>query len=285
MCRGFGSSGESRQRRPLATPRAVRGRWLPCWFEQASGRINLLRMMTWNSWSKPAPYRVSLASVKDEVPQVAVRLSGISSAVTPDAVLPFVGKITDDYGLYRALYEYQVDGGDPLTLPIGTVRFGQPTLENLDRFDLRATDAQTGQRSLTLKPKQRFSIVVKSTDSCNLTDEAHAGSSQQFTLEVVTSADLLALRTAPRAGTSTAFRSDTREGHRYRRAEPRGIDDTPVGGAAASPPPQQLPTPARSRNAILNCRRSSGRRSAYAIASSVFASPAPCKTSSNLRTK
>ena len=55
------------------------------------------------------PYRVSLAVVKDEVPQVAVRLAGISTAITPDAILPFVGKITDDYGLDRAWFEYQVD--------------------------------------------------------------------------------------------------------------------------------------------------------------------------------
>ena len=55
------------------------------------------------------PYRISLSVVKDDVPQVAVRLSGISTAITPDAVLPFVGKITDDYGLDRAWFEYQVD--------------------------------------------------------------------------------------------------------------------------------------------------------------------------------
>src|SRR3954451_6326335 len=57
------------------------------------------------------PYRVSLSAVKDELPQVAVRLSGISSAITPEAVLPFVGKITDDYGLDHAWFDYQVDGG------------------------------------------------------------------------------------------------------------------------------------------------------------------------------
>ena len=190
------------------------------------------------------PYRVSLASVKDEVPQVAVRLSGISSAVTPDAVLPFVGKITDDYGLDRAWYEYQVDGGDPLTLPIGTAPIGQPTLEKLDRFDLRATDAQTGQRALTLKPKQRFSIVVKSTDSYNLTDEAHAGSSQQFTLEVVTSADLLALLERRELALRQRFEAilekvtDTR--NLLSRVE---SDDTPADGAATSSPPAATSDP------------------------------------------
>jgi hypothetical protein len=190
------------------------------------------------------PYRVSLASVKDEVPQVAVRLSGISSAVTPDAVLPFVGKITDDYGLDRAWYEYQVDGGDPLTLPIGTAPIGQPTLEKLDRFDLRATDAQTGQRALTLKPKQRFSIVVKSTDSYNLTDEAHAGSSQQFTLEVVTSADLLALLERRELALRQRFEAilekvtDTR--NLLSRVE---SDDTAADGAATSSPPAATSDP------------------------------------------
>ena len=64
------------------------------------------------------PYRVSLAVVRDEVPQVAVRLSGISTAITPDAVLPFVGKITDDYGLDRAWFEYQVDATPAATKPL-----------------------------------------------------------------------------------------------------------------------------------------------------------------------
>ena len=57
------------------------------------------------------PYRVSLSVVPDEVPQVAVRLSGIGTAITPDAVLPLVGKISDDYGLDRIWFAYQVGNG------------------------------------------------------------------------------------------------------------------------------------------------------------------------------
>ena len=139
------------------------------------------------------PYRVSLSAVKDEVPQVAVRLSGISTAITPDAILPLVGKITDDYGLDRAWFEYQVDGDPVAQRPLAQQPSGEPTLEKLDTFDTRATDPNTGQRVLELKPKQRLTLSLKATDRFNLSKDPRAGSSQQFSLDVVTAADLLAL--------------------------------------------------------------------------------------------
>lgn len=142
--------------------------------------------------SSREPYRVSLSAVKDELPQVAVRLSGISSAITPEAILPFVGKITDDYGLDHAWFDYQIDGGKVASRLLVQQPRGEPNLEKIDPFDTRATDPKTGQRILTLKPKQRFTISLKATDRFNLTDEPHAGSSQQFVLDVVTVADLLA---------------------------------------------------------------------------------------------
>jgi hypothetical protein len=139
------------------------------------------------------PHRVSLSVVKDEVPQVAMRLAGIGSAVTPEAVLPFVGQITDDYGLDRTWFEYRVDGGDPQTTFLEQQPSGEPALEKIDAFDLRATNPETGQRALVLKPKQRFILALKAGDRYDLSDEPRAGSSRQFVLDVVTMADLLAL--------------------------------------------------------------------------------------------
>jgi hypothetical protein len=139
------------------------------------------------------PYRISLSAVKDEVPQIAVRLSGISTAITPDAVLPVVGKITDDYAIERAWFEYQVDGGAAITRPLAQKPHGQPVVDKLDSFDTRALDPNTGKRALELKPKQRFTLTLKAADRYNLTKEPRAGASQQFVLEVVTPADLLAL--------------------------------------------------------------------------------------------
>jgi hypothetical protein len=139
------------------------------------------------------PYRVSLAVVRDEVPQVAVRLAGISTAVTPDAILPFAGKVTDDYGLDRAWFEYQIDGGPPALRPLNRQPNGESLLDELGQFDLRATDESTGQRALELTPGQRFAMSLKAADRFDLVEGPHLGSSQQFVLEVVTPADLLAL--------------------------------------------------------------------------------------------
>ncbi len=187
------------------------------------------------------PYRISLAVVRDDVPQVAVRLAGIGAAITPDAILPLVGKVTDDYGLDRAWFEYQVDGGPSRTKPLATQPAGQASLKvgaasraaggdaspsrlggpaDDGQFDLRATDETTGKRLLELKPGQRFTLALKASDRFDLPEEprvdavaglseagasqaglaeagysesSRAGSSQQFTLDVVTPGDLLAL--------------------------------------------------------------------------------------------
>jgi hypothetical protein len=139
------------------------------------------------------PYRVSLAIVRDEVPQVTSRLSGIGTAITPDAVLPFVGKVVDDYGLDRAWFEYHIDGAQAVARPLVQQPQGEPLLETLGEFDLRAADEVTGQRAIMLTPGQRFGIAIKAADRFNLAEEPHAGSSQQYVLDVVSPADLLAL--------------------------------------------------------------------------------------------
>jgi hypothetical protein len=141
--------------------------------------------------SSREPYRVSLAVVRDEVPQIAVRLSGIGTTITPDATLPLVGKITDDYGLDRAWFEYQVDSGPVGVRPLVSEPASDTELDKLDPFDLRATDSATGKRAMELKPGQRFTLWLKAADRFDLSDAPRAGSSQQFTLDVVSPIDLL----------------------------------------------------------------------------------------------
>jgi hypothetical protein len=155
--------------------------------------VLLVNVTDHDSVTSREQYRVSLAVVRDEVPQVAVRLSGIGTAITPDAVLPLVGKITDDYGLDQAWFEYQVDGGPAATRPLTAQPDGEPLVNKLDHFDMRALDAATGKRAVELKPGMRFALVLKASDRFDLSDEPRAGSSQQFTLDVVTASDLLAL--------------------------------------------------------------------------------------------
>ncbi len=54
------------------------------------------------------PVRLTLIAAPDEAPVVALRLHGISTAITPDARLPVVGEVRDDYGLTRMWFEYQL---------------------------------------------------------------------------------------------------------------------------------------------------------------------------------
>jgi hypothetical protein len=139
------------------------------------------------------PYRVSMTVVRDEVPQVAVRVSGIGTAITPDAILPFKGKLTDDYGLARAWFEYRVDSGAAANRLLAAQLSGQAQLDEIDSFDTRAVDESTGKRALVLRPGQKLSLSLRATDYFDLNNQTRAGSSQLFTLDVVTMAELLAL--------------------------------------------------------------------------------------------
>lgn len=139
------------------------------------------------------PYRVSLSVVPDELPQIAVRLAGIGTAITPEAAIPLAGKIADDYGLDRIWFEYQVDGGPVQERPFASQPEGRPTQSDLDTFDTRAVDESSGERAVRLRPGQKLYLSVKASDRFDLADEPRAGGSQQFGLEVVTVDRLLAL--------------------------------------------------------------------------------------------
>ena len=60
--------------------------------------------------SNREPIPLALVAVPDEPPQVALRMAGIGTAITPNARIPVTGKISDDYGLARAWFEYVAEG-------------------------------------------------------------------------------------------------------------------------------------------------------------------------------
>ncbi|MCC7084335.1 MAG: hypothetical protein IT427_04940 [Pirellulales bacterium] len=59
------------------------------------------------------PVKIVLAMRPDDPPIIALRLRGISTAITPDARLPVIGEVRDDYGLTRVWFEYQLAEYDP----------------------------------------------------------------------------------------------------------------------------------------------------------------------------
>ncbi|MCL2743561.1 MAG: hypothetical protein FWE67_06905 [Planctomycetaceae bacterium] len=54
------------------------------------------------------PLRLDFNVVKDNLPAITARLDNIGSAVTPNAVLPVLGEITDDYGLGSVVFRYTI---------------------------------------------------------------------------------------------------------------------------------------------------------------------------------
>ena len=68
------------------------------------------------------PVRLVLVPLPDQPPQMAVQLDGIGTAVTPQARIPAVGRITDDYGIGRVWFEHAVDQQKPGRRTIGEFR-------------------------------------------------------------------------------------------------------------------------------------------------------------------
>ncbi|MEX0936387.1 MAG: hypothetical protein WDZ59_00900 [Pirellulales bacterium] len=134
------------------------------------------------------PYRLSLSMVADETPQVAVGLTGIGTSITPDARIPFSGKVLDDYALQEAWFEYQVDEGEPRR------QMFEPAPAGALQVDVdQALDARDWNDADRLTPGQRLVMSVQATDRYDLAGEPHVGSSQRFLLDVVTPDQLRAM--------------------------------------------------------------------------------------------
>ncbi|MBN1854364.1 MAG: hypothetical protein JW829_16660 [Pirellulales bacterium] len=140
------------------------------------------------------PIRVAIAITQDTPPEVAVRLHGIGMAVTPDARIPFTGTITDPrYAMDRCWFVLQAGPKDPQTIPFSAIVDGQQEIRVNEVLDARMIDANTKQRVLELTPGEQLVIRVMASDRYDLTERAHEGSSQPFTLDIVTPDQLRAL--------------------------------------------------------------------------------------------
>ncbi|MGE0608533.1 MAG: hypothetical protein AB7O62_15665 [Pirellulales bacterium] len=158
--------------------------------ELRADRTLLFSLLDLDGIRNREPIRLSIGISPDKVPQVAVQLRGIGSAITPMARLPAGGVMTDDYGIDAAWFEYVVDESEPGRLPLTAaprgrddIAFGDAGDEALDVRD-QLVDGE-GQR-LTLQPGQKLQVAVRAEDAYSLGAAPHVGSSQRFLLDVVT---------------------------------------------------------------------------------------------------
>jgi hypothetical protein len=153
--------------------------------------------------------QAELAVVKDQPPQVTARLDGIGAAITPEAVLPVQGEMTDDYGLAAAAFRWSVreaekdvekntekkteQDTDKTENTKKTERAGQVTiLESSlspDQASTLLTLPQTQTfdvSSLKTKPGDQLVLHIDATDHFNLDAlSGQSGEGTRWTLEIV----------------------------------------------------------------------------------------------------
>ena len=140
------------------------------------------------------PARFVLAAVDDDAPRVDAQLSGIGSAITPQARVPFQGTAEDDYGIAKTTIELSLQRPPR---PDGT-SFQQ--LQHSYPFDLTDTrDINTEldfrkldqDKQLALLPGDKLEIKVAAQDRSTLPGAPHRGESDSFQVDVVSDDELL----------------------------------------------------------------------------------------------
>ncbi|MGH7135113.1 MAG: hypothetical protein ACREHD_05190, partial [Pirellulales bacterium] len=131
------------------------------------------------------PIQLALTAVADEPPQVDVQLEGIGSAITPQARLPLVGRVEDDYGITRVWLEYTVDENEPQ----------ESSLADAAGHSQVPIDKAFEVAPLQLQPGQKLLIGSKAADNRAppAAEEPNVAGGERFLLDVVRPDQLLAL--------------------------------------------------------------------------------------------
>ena len=160
-------AGRDARRSPTAA--AGKARW--DYGTLAADDVLLVSVTDTDGVASREPYRVSLAVVRDEVPQVAVRLAGIGTAITPDAILPLVGKMTDDYGLDRAGSNTRSMRGPPCTTTARRSSRRRASARQTRFVRHAGRRPSTGQTRARAETEQRLTLSLKAADRFNLAEE------------------------------------------------------------------------------------------------------------------
>ncbi|MEX0717086.1 MAG: hypothetical protein WD066_10875 [Planctomycetaceae bacterium] len=139
------------------------------------------------------PELLEIVGVSDEPPRMAdIRLRGIGNMITRRAVIPFTGTITDDNGLAKARFEFQVDDGES-----GQQReFRRPPVKLPREFKLSRSDDEEFERfdvlPLELAEGQVLRLNVYAADA-DLLNGPGVTRSERIPFQIVSDEDLLAL--------------------------------------------------------------------------------------------
>ncbi len=161
------------------------------------------------------PLRLGLFVVKDAIPTVEVRLHGIGTAITPSAVLPLRGDLSDDQGLSEIFYRYDIaskqadtEKDSETTLPPQN-RTGEISVQKLTEMQTRfSLNEVFAVQDIQPQPGDLLQFSVCATDYFDLDtpsttamvegestppEHSRIASSAPFVLNVVSEKELLSL--------------------------------------------------------------------------------------------
>lgn len=132
------------------------------------------------------PHAIFVEPIVDQPPDVITKLVGIGSAITPNAILPFAGQVTDDYQVQKTWIELTTA---KRTLPPENQNVNQKG--ELDSSVDLAELVRAGLE-LTVDDGSELEFVVKANDWYSLNSESpNVGVGDKYTLELVSANRLL----------------------------------------------------------------------------------------------
>ncbi len=146
------------------------------------------------------PVRLSLAAIDDEAPQVRVQLSGIGTAITPQARAA-------DYAVKSRMITAWPRPGSNAT-PTTSEPAEQPLETKIEGRDLLAVEEAIEVEHFALHRSRSFIWRSSQPDTCGLAGGAKTGVSQRYVLDVVTPEQLRFDSRSPRAVAPPAVRND-----------------------------------------------------------------------------
>ena len=128
-------------------------------------------------------------SLEDLAPQVDVLLKGIGTAITPQARIPLVGEIVDDYGVNRSWFDISAKESK-LDQQIDFAPTERGRVETV--LDLRE-QATRDDDPWRLQTGTNVVLSIKADDFFDLAEAPNTGQGDEYALDVVTPDELLAI--------------------------------------------------------------------------------------------
>ncbi|RMG04799.1 MAG: hypothetical protein D6741_00480, partial [Planctomycetota bacterium] len=147
-----------------------------------SGGTLLIDLKDTDGVAMRQPYPVVFTVVPDLPPRLSVRTQGIGATITPVAVIPLTGTVSDDHGVAR------VSAGLAFSNDLEPVRTVLRSFDDLPG-ECRV-DAEIAIEDYSLSPGDTITLTVEATDACDLHGTPNRTVSEPWTFRIVSAEEL-----------------------------------------------------------------------------------------------